>query len=253
MARNPYSDYLRAYPFWLMDVGPADSISLPLLTPTFGFSSITAPEITLETHEVIDGNAVFTKTVIKRGSVGNITLAQGITFYNNDFGRWMEAAVVGDTAPVDAIGITGPLPIGGPTFRRDLLLVQYFSHVNLDAGLGGVGTAVAAAALATGAIAASQLAGSGGSVAGLATAGGVVAAAVALGNAKVGPFEFAARVPARAWMLKGCIPVRYKSGTDFDAQSNAISVAEIELAVDVVDEFALGSGLAYGAPLLATF
>ena len=54
-----------------------------------------------------------------------------------------------------------------------------------------------------------------------------------------GPFEVLARVPARAFYLQGCIPVRYKSGTDYDARSSDISVLELELAVESMEQVVL--------------
>lgn len=46
--------------------------------------------------------------------------------------------------------------------------------------------------------------------------------------------------PARAWMLKDCIPIRYKAGTDFDALGAEVSIAEVTLRPFQVDEFSLG-------------
>lgn len=66
-------------------------------------------------------------------------------------------------------------------------------------------------------------------IAGIATGGGI------------GPFEFAARLPAKAWMLYGCVPTRYKSGSDFDAMSSDVSMMELELTVDAFDEISLAS------------
>lgn len=36
------------------------------------------------------------------------------------------------------------------------------------------------------------------------------------------------RIPARAWYLQGCLPTRYKAGSDFDANSSEVSIAELE-------------------------
>jgi hypothetical protein len=242
MARSPFSDYLQVYPFWLMDLGPSDTIALPLLTPLFGFSSITAPEITLEVQEIIDGTFFLNKKAVKRGNVGNITLTQGMTFYNSDFWRWTTNALSGDMNDQKALGF---IPVGGPTFRRHLMLIQYFARISFKLGVGDDTAddiiAGAASTLLTGIIA-GEAAGTGGNstaaTAGVAAGAGIAAA---LGAAGVGPFEFAARVPAKMWILKDCIPIRWKSGNDFDAQSNAISVGELELAVEVVEEFAMGA------------
>lgn len=65
------------------------------------------------------------------------------------------------------------------------------------------------------------------------------------------------RIPARAWVLRGCLPGRYKAGSDFDASSSAVSVASIDIYPETVDEvtvatlsqtvgraFSLGVGIA---------
>ena len=56
----------------------------------------------------------------------------------------------------------------------------------------------------------------------------------------VGGFEFARRLPGRAWLLKECEPARYKPGTDFDGMSQEVSIAELELAFEEFEEFSLG-------------
>ena len=53
-------------------------------------------------------------------------------------------------------------------------------------------------------------------------------------------FEFVKRVPARGWLLKGCLPANYKAASDFDAMSQDISVASLELEIEEMDEITLG-------------
>lgn len=36
------------------------------------------------------------------------------------------------------------------------------------------------------------------------------------------------RIPARSWFLRGCLPTRYRAGSDFDANSSDVSIAELE-------------------------
>jgi len=43
-------------------------------------------------------------------------------------------------------------------------------------------------------------------------------------------------VPARMWKLEGCLPVRYKPGSDFDASQGEISVMELEVTIDGIEE-----------------
>src|SRR3990172_4593992 len=99
MARSTLLDPLRGNNFWLYDVAPIDfAPALPLFTPLSGFSAITSPEITVETQQVNEGNWPFTKRVVKSASVGSITLARGVTWFNSDFWRWTMAAVEGSTS-----------------------------------------------------------------------------------------------------------------------------------------------------------
>lgn len=49
------------------------------------------------------------------------------------------------------------------------------------------------------------------------------------------------RVPAKAFLLKGCLPVRYKAGSDFAANDSAISVAELDMQLEGFEEISLGT------------
>lgn len=44
------------------------------------------------------------------------------------------------------------------------------------------------------------------------------------------------RIPARVWYCVGCIPTRYKPGGDFDATSSEVSIMELEIQPEAVDE-----------------
>ena len=123
------------------------------------------------------------------------------------------------------------IQVGGPTYRRTMLLIHYFARTPFS-GLAG---RIAGGALDVGlAMAAGAVAG-GNSVAGLLQVG----MQQALFEVAIGPFDFAARVPARAWILKGCIPKRYKAGSDFDASSAEVSVAELDMDVETFEEISL--------------
>jgi hypothetical protein len=63
--------------------------------------------------------------------------------------------------------------------------------------------------------------------------------AFGLAGGTIGPFEFTARLPAKAWLLHGCLPARYKAGSDFDAGSSAVSLQQLEIAVEMVEEISL--------------
>ena len=244
MARINLGEFLQVYPFFLFDVAPIDAISLPILTPLFGFSSITAPEIQVNTHEITEGNYFFTRKTIKGASVSNITLTRGSAFYDSDFWRWTRAALEGNTQLGN--GATGALTggliraqLGGPTPRRTLVLMHFFSKsvVGTALGSGGVGKALGVGAVAVAAgIIGGQL---GGYTGGLIAAGQVAAGAGIAAALDVGPFEFAARLPAKAWVLSNCLPARWKAGSDFDASDAKISIQELEISCEAVEEISL--------------
>ena len=48
------------------------------------------------------------------------------------------------------------------------------------------------------------------------------------------------RIPARAWMLRECIPTRYKSGSDHDAMNAEVSLAELSIKYTYFTEFNTG-------------
>lgn len=229
MPRSILGDVLQSYSFWLMDLGPLDILNFPIFTPLFGFSSISAPTISGEVTEIEEGNWHFRRKVLKNASIGNITLARGLTWYDSDFWRWIVTAITGDTTGMGLLGlqlIPGPwMEIGGPTYRRTLLLIHFAPHAILPPAAAGV---VTTSAILEGTL----LSGVTPSV----TAGLLTFSALSIGLANLGPFEFAARIPARMFVLKGCIPVSYKSGPDFDASSTAITIAEIEMAVESFEE-----------------
>jgi len=231
VARSNATDYFQVYPFWLMDVAPIEPLSLPIFTPLLGFSSITAPEMTLEVVDIDEANTLFKRKVVKGGSVNSLVLSRASSWYEADFYKWITATVEGSTG-------NSKLPIGGITPRRELLLVQFLSRAPFD-----VSTGVAAGALAAGVAAVVTGANSGAGALGVAGALGNVTAQAAAGAAlvKLGPAEVAPRLPGKAWRLYGCLPSRYKVGGDFDASSGAISIAELEVAYEYFDEISLAS------------
>jgi hypothetical protein len=235
MARSNLSDYLQAYPFWLMDVAPIEPLALPIFSPLIGFSTITAPEIQIDTFPVNEGNWFFGKKVAKRATVSDITLTRASSWYNSDFYRWVLVTLTGQTGSSELLKFapaTGH--IGGASPRRDLLLIHFNSRSPIP------NAALSAAAAAAGTL---TLIGSnaGGATGGAVQAAAGAGAAIAAGSVGFGPFEFAPRLPAKAWMLKGCIPTRYKAGTDFDAKSGEVSIAELDVSVDYLDEISLTS------------
>lgn len=245
MPRSVVQDVLTNYPFWLMDVAPIELLALPVLTPSFGFSAITAPELTLETEEIQEGNWFFPRKVVRGASVGTITLSRGATFTDSDFYRWIRATLTGNTenfqsegyntatmlaagtqqgGAVGALsfgvgamaGLFGVPRIGGPSPRRDLTLIQFFGHEPTeDLVAAGLAQSVSIALSADGLLSMNPFA--------------------------IGISGRTQRVPARAWKLKGCIPTRYKVGSDFDAAGIEVSIMELDVECESFTELSLAA------------
>jgi len=238
LARSFLNDYLQVFPFWLTDVGPLNAFSLPILTPLFGFSQLSSPEISIDVETFKEGNWMFDRKVVKSGSVSAITMSRGVTIYESDFSNWIKAALYGDpdqfSSPIPGVGA------GGLTYRRTLMLIHFMQRTIADPPPGGDQNAAGVAAqIATAAsLFAAGVALESGSLAGAVLGGSL--AGLTTGAALLGvPFEFAARIPARAYMLYGCVPSRYKAGSDFDATSGDVSIQELEIQVEMVDQISL--------------
>ncbi|MBK9390494.1 MAG: phage tail protein [Bacteroidetes bacterium] len=52
--------------------------------------------------------------------------------------------------------------------------------------------------------------------------------------------DLVSRVPARAWMLSGCLPLEYRAASDFDALGAEVSLAQLTIQPQEVIEFNLG-------------
>lgn len=196
MARPAFTDYLQAFPFWMMDSAPITPNAAPIFNPVLGFSSITSPEITVEQYTIRQANWFFEKHVVQRGSISPFTVRRGVTFFDSDFWRWVNAGLSGNVA----------ISVGGSSYRRNFVLIHFFAR-NPLAGLTGKPVPTEGTAL------------------------------------NFGPFEFALRVPAKAYWLKGCIPARWKSGNDFDAMDGSVSIAELDFTCELVEEVSLGSAI----------
>lgn len=246
MARSNLTDYLQNYPFWLLDIAPISPLALPLFTPLLGFSSITAPEITLEITEISEANWFFKRKIVKGGDAGSLTLMRAAKWYDSDFYKWVFAALSGNTGgrgPLDA------LAVGGPTPRRDLLLVHFLSRSPISHP-GGNALAATLGLLAIQGTS-TALTGGAASLASASVVAGATATATSIGLSAtgnpLGPFEVAPRLPAKAWVLYGCVPSRYKAAGDFDATDSGISIQELELAVESWDELSLGTAAGVAA------
>lgn len=225
-----FTDLLQSHTFWLFDVAPIDAFGLPLFTPILGFSRITAPEVTATVKRFSEGNLPIERKVIVGGSTSTMTLERGSRFYDADFYRWVMAALYG-TGFDNTIG-----SLQGPTIRRDLVLIHFFprgpaNNKTVNAAIGITGLAGA------GALAEDQLGTLGSIAGGLSIAASIAAFSASTLSSESGVF----RIPAKAFLLKGCIPVRYKPASDFDATSTAISLQELDIEYEDWDEIGLAS------------
>ena len=262
-ARVTFQDFITDNKFALFDVAPIDSaLALPIFTPVVtGFSAVSSPEMTLETMEITEGNSTFKRQVVKGASVNSLSLSRGVRFYDADFWRWTRAAALGDTGSTDSMDTTGFGSglanmakfgeVGGVTYRRTLLLVHFFRNFGLGSGgnvdyvygttkVGNTTPEVAAASI----VGSATIAGATGVVEGSVVAG--LAAGINLGalfgwTLSQGNAASSYQVPARAFVLRGCVPTRYKTGSDFDASSGNISIQELEIAVESFEEISLAA------------
>lgn len=191
-----------------MDVGPVSGLSLPVLTPLYGFSEISSPELEVKTKEIEQANAYYSVTVAQGGKAGRITLKRGASFGDSEFYRWVISTITGDPG---ANPSTAMLGLGTPIFlRRTLVLVQFFPRrPDLDSAVSGtVGTGLAAALL---------------------------------GSILPAPLEGGIRLPARAWVLRGCLPTKYRAADGFSGTDGGITVMELEVAPERMEEINLGA------------
>ena len=217
MARLAITDYLQNHTFWLMDAGPIRSARPPALTPTYAFSSVSAPSIEAQVTTIRQANHPHGVPVITGGEEGPITLRRGASFGDTEFYRWIAAAVRGDPSAHPAMGVLRGVGAPPVYIRRDLLLIHFFPRLPF---------VQANTALNTGPNRVGSQGGLGG----------------ALLQALIpAPFEGGLRIPARAWLLKGCVPTKYVAASDFDAGSAAVSLVELTVQPEHLTEINLGS------------
>ena len=161
-------DYMQNYPFWLFDVPDSEG---SMIRPSLGFSSMTAPEISVEQVDIQPGNFEYKTSFVKTADVGAITFQRGVRFFDSDFYDWIVKAVNGNRRS-----------------RRNVVLVHFMTY----------GTTIR------------QL-------------------------------NTAVRVPGKMWVLPGCIPIRYKAASDFDASSADVSIAELEIKPMYMKEVSSGN------------
>lgn len=231
MTRPRILDHLQVYPFWIVDLASTPFTGGAFI-PILGFQACTSPEITMDMADVKEGNWFYPHHFIRGATVSPMTLSRGVTFMDSDFYKWAMRALQGQ-------GVV----------KRDLMLIHYFaiSPVTLAmqiadnpasaipgafaAGLGGAMTAKIVSSMPPSALPGFLI------PSGL----GQTAAALAPVTGMAPPVEFAPRLPAKAWKLKKCIPTRWKGGGDFDAMSGDVSIAEMEIAPERIEELSLST------------
>jgi phage tail-like protein len=200
MPRTQNADMLMVHKFHLVDV----SVSLPpVLLAVYGFSSITAPELTIEERTIKEGNFEYPRKVFQKASVNNITLSRGAQLQDNDFYSWIDNYLQGNREKKNLMLIQSTA-INEGTFSRPALpgpmqkaLNKFPIKIPVANMLGGITAA---------------------------------ASVVSFGITK----------PGRSWVLRNCSPVKYKVASDFDARTSAISILELEISYEWFTEFNTG-------------
>lgn len=213
MPRARLSDFLQSHAFWAFD--SSAPLVAPVFTPFFGFSRITAPKISTDVETFKDGTFLYQRSVVKGANVGSVTFERAASFFDSDFYDWIAYAIYGQKITNEQ-NLNGALAGGGlsqqnsdllaPGIRRNIV-VLHFTTINP-----GVEGAINIGSSTSG----------------------------PPGAVSLGPFSFAARIPARAWLLHNCIPVDYMAGSDFDAASAAVSIMSLEVQPEWIEEFSFG-------------
>lgn len=204
-----------------------------VLWPAAGFTSITMPELSIETEEIPEGTSNFVHKVLKKASVNNIVLTKGVSMFNSDFWRWTVGCLKG--TPLDpnanlqsflsdlakAVTFTGFPPVPGK--RRNMLLMH----------CSGISPAGLVEAMNVGGLDAVK-------GAALLPAAGVTEVAAQVESLTQGLVDIGiSSIPGKVYMLFDCLPVRYKPGSDFDAATTAVSIEELELSFNRFEEFSI--------------
>jgi hypothetical protein len=113
-------DLLQTHRFWLLDLIPSTTFPFFVLgSPMYGFASITAPEITLQTREIKQLNSMWTTVAYEGGGCGPISLTRGARMNDDTLYDWVKRAMR-----------------GSDMVQRTLLLIHY-TGVNAFQEAGG--------------------------------------------------------------------------------------------------------------------
>jgi phage tail-like protein len=214
MSRSRLQDRLHNYAFWLVDVSPTLDPPFYALLPVFGFSTITAPEVTLNMREIVQANRLLPVQVVESAALTPLTLTRGASLFESDFWRWIRQVMHGHS-----------------NTEKDFLLIQFIGGGAREMSTGAAGAAAAGLLMA-------GLAGSAGvGTAGIATITAALGTVAVVGGIPNEGWE--PRIPAKGWILRSCKPTRYKVAGDFDASSSDVSLQELDLVMEDFEEVAL--------------
>jgi len=120
VSKSRMFDLLQTHRFWLLDLIPSTTFPFFVLgSPMYGFASITAPEITLQTREIKQLNSMWTTVAYEGGGCGPISLTRGARMNDDTFYDWVKRAMR-----------------GSDMVQRTLLLIHY-TGVNAFQEAGG--------------------------------------------------------------------------------------------------------------------
>jgi phage tail-like protein len=235
MPRSILSDELKVHEFHLYDVDWSLSAPPFVFWPLAGFSSITMPEMTIETEEITEGTSNFVHHVLKKASMNALTLTKGVSIFNSDFWRWTVACLLGNNTKqgfaefaaglAKAAAFQGSPPVPGK--RRNLMLV-HSSGISAEGLMLAVARGNAADKLKAVALAPA-----------LAVSAALGKAEEGISKASGGMIELGiSSVPGKMYMLFNCLPTRYKPGSDFNAEETAVSIEELDIIFENFEEMA---------------
>lgn len=217
-------ELLLNHEFHIIDVDVKPPFNPPfVLFPTAGFSAISSPSVSLETTKLVEGTSDYTHPIVTgKAAVEPITLSRGVTMFNTDFWKWISGTIAGKED--GSVGLNSNMSFVPSARRRNLLLMQ-------SSGLSAEGVAqVISGGNPMERMKATSLM----PLAGVAASFGYSASFMDSGVTDIGMIG----VPARAYMLYGCIPRSYQSGSGFDAMGFGVSIESLEIEYKSFDLFA---------------
>ena len=155
MARRRFLDKLQDHRFWAFDA--SSNLEVPVFSPLFGFSGITAPSIEVETEEIKDGTYQYPRFLVKGATVGSINFQRAATAFDSDFYDWITHAIYGSTISSSGgslshaiTNVLGAGRTGDSSWRKKLVIIQFTGiNVNPSGGPDGlVGAAIQTAVAA---------------------------------------------------------------------------------------------------------